>query len=160
MQEILRRESVRHTLAASVASIALMMGWFLSRPSDTSPHRESALVATIGEPQTPDEVNPIDSASQATAVDWRLVSLQVFTEADLRFDRMEAMPQGTIPVARWIEQTAPVVNQFQQGVAPMGRTIRNVMMLFSCRGAEGVNASTEAELSKVILSSQGLLELS
>lgn len=160
MQEIFRRESVRHTVAASVASIILIAGWFLSRPSDTSPHRAPALVAVIGDTQKPAGVESIRSASETTANDWRLVSLQAFTEADLRFDRMEAMPQGTIPVAHWIERTAPVVEQFQQGVAPMRRTIRNVMMLFSFRYEQGVAANSDTELSEVILSPQGSLELS
>jgi hypothetical protein len=88
-----------------------------------------------------------------------LASLQAFTQTNLQFDQIETMPHGTIPFDRWIQQSAPVIEQLQQGVAPVGRTLRNVMMLFSFQ-YDTVGVTSEAGTSDVSASSLASLEIS
>lgn len=159
MQKILRRESMRHAVAASVASVVLMFGWFLSRSSELISGIGSEPMVKVDVSRSLPDVESFRVATDACATDYQLASLQAFTRADLRFDHLEMIPQGSIPVADWIEQTTPVFEQFQQGVAPMRRTIRDVMMLFSCRYEQALVGSNDAELSDATSSRQILLEL-
>ncbi|WP_404309410.1 RNA polymerase sigma factor [Neorhodopirellula lusitana] len=108
---------VRRVAATSVASILGLACWLMSSPPP---------------------VSSIPSGTEAS-VHLQVRSLQAFSEQEWSVAQIEQLPIET-----WVGHTVCVVDQFQEGVAPLGRTFRNVALLFSCSvdGDEGTLPGT------------------
>ncbi|TWT96384.1 RNA polymerase sigma factor [Neorhodopirellula pilleata] len=136
-----RREGIG-ILTASVASILFVVfGWFTPEPTAVTQLPAGHLLHSSG---------PAGESSVSTEVDWQYASLQAFSVADIDFESIEMMPAGAIPIELWIEQTSPILGELQQGVAPVGRTLRNVFMLFTYASPTVYPTSNAADTSDAV----------
>lgn len=146
-------------VAASVASILMVaFSWFTPQNPSVTQHSPGVTRYSPSVTQQPSYFShrvedgrpaipitgrriPPDELASSTEVDWQYASLEAFSIAELDFRSIETMPAGTIPIEQWIEQSTPVLGELQQGIAPVGRALRNVFMLFSYALPSDVHAS-------------------
>lgn len=119
-----RSRRLARLIAASVASLFIAAIGYVNSSSTTLVQSEPIRIGTSDRVST--------AVVDRSPIDWQFVSLEAFSDAEIDFVEMERMPAGTIPIESWIEHSTPVLGEFQQGIAPVSRTLRNVIRLFTC----------------------------